>query len=80
MDLVYSAIIKTCGFTYREEQNYVFILNVGEDIVCIVSLIIHPNQVFVLPECLVRKYANFLDEYKLAVVGYLVKGEEQPWS
>lgn len=80
MDLVYLAIIKKWGFTYREDQNYVFILNMGEGMIYIIGLIVYPGQVFVLPEPIVRKYANYLDEYRVAVVGYSVKGEEQPWS
>lgn len=80
MDLTYLAIMKYCGVNYCQGMNYVFIENMDDDPFYINHSTIHPGQVFVLPESYARSYVrDALGFRKLAVVAYLVKGEDRPW-
>jgi len=81
MDLVYLAILTYCKVKYDPEQSYVFIENMGDESIGIKGVFIYPGQVFALPEHLVQGYESFyFYDKKVAVVAYIVKGEETPWS
>jgi hypothetical protein len=81
MDLVYLAIMSHCGVRFWPNENYVFILNMDDEVLYVNETTIYPDQIFVLPEYSARPYMrDVLAFRKIAVITYLVRGEEQPWS
>ena len=81
MDLFCLSILQKFKLTYDPNENYIFLINLGEKIVFAYGEAISYNEIFVLPETSAQAWVNsVLWDCKVAVIKYFVRGEERPWS